>query len=138
MSRPARPPNNRAVTSDAQPPVVVVVEDDPGMRLAITRILGLGGFLVHAFDSAEACARAGGIESAACLVVDLRLPGQSGFEFYETLRAKGSSPPVVFITAIDDEPVRDRARRLGGSFLPKPFSGRSLIASVSEAIASTG
>ena len=104
--------------------VAVVVEDDMAMRQAIERVLNARGIPVLAFDSAESAMGAGAASRAACMVVDIKLPGLSGFEFYEAL---GARPPVIFITADDDPVVAERARRLGAAgFFHKPFSGRSL------------
>ncbi len=107
---------------------VVVVEDDPGMREALQRVLSAGGFRVRVFPSAEALLAAGLPPETACCVFDVRLPGASGLELYRTLSARGSAVPVIFMTAFDDPAVRDEARRLGSAgYLIKPFGGRELV-----------
>jgi FixJ family two-component response regulator len=110
---------------------VVVVEDDPGLREALGRVLSAGGFRVATFVSAEALLAAGLPADTGCCVFDIRLPKMSGLELYRTLSARGASPPVIFMTAFDEPSVREEARRLGAAgYLIKPFGGRQLVEAV--------
>jgi FixJ family two-component response regulator len=115
---------------------IVVVEDDASIRRAIKRILRCGDFAVVLFASAEAALEANAAASADCLVVDINLPGMSGFELYRRLTLSGKEVPVVFITARDEPFVRDEAERLGtaGNYLAKPFSGRDLLDAITRAL----
>ena len=114
---------------------VVVVEDDPGMREALRRVLSAGGFQVTIFESAEALLAAGLPRETACCVFDVRLPGASGLELQRALAARGSAVPVIFMTAFDDPSVRDEACRLGAAaYLMKPFGGRELVEAVIAAV----
>jgi FixJ family two-component response regulator len=120
----------------SEKPIIVVVEDDASMGRAIERILHAGKFVPAIFASAEAALEDGAASSADCLVLDIHLPGISGFELYRQLVRCGKRIPVVFITARDEPPVRDEAEQLGGtrSYLAKPFSGRILLAAVAKAL----
>ena len=115
---------------------IVVVEDDPSMSQAIERILQAGGFAAALFASAEAALEADAAELADCLVLDIQLPGMSGFELHRQLVLCGKEVPAVFITAHDEPAVREVAERLGGagSYLPKPFSGRDLLDAVTRVL----
>ena len=114
---------------------VVIVEDDKGMRDAIHRVLEATGFAVAGFASAESALQDAGTRDAGCLVLDIHLPGISGFELYERLAAPGRRLPVVFITARDDARNRERAFQLGAlSYLVKPFSSRALAEIVARAL----
>ena len=94
------------------------------MRQAIERVLKARGIPVRTFGSAEAALACDAARCAACMVVDVKLPGQSGLEFYEGLTSR---PSVIFVTAHDDPEIRERAARLGAAgFFHKPFSGRAL------------
>jgi FixJ family two-component response regulator len=107
---------------------VVVVEDDPGMREALGRVLTAAGFRVSAFDSSEALLEAGPRSDPGCWVLDVRLPGMSGLALYRALAARGTASPVIFMTAFDEPSVREEARRLGAAdYLLKPFGGRQLV-----------
>jgi FixJ family two-component response regulator len=118
-------------------PRIVVVEDDASISQAMERMLRAGGFAPVRFASAEAALEAGEAERADCLILDVRLPGMSGFELYRQLVLGGAEPPVIFITAHDELAVREEAERLGAKiYLPKPFSGRRLLHAVSQALSS--
>ncbi|HEY6931541.1 MAG TPA: response regulator [Thermoanaerobaculia bacterium] len=112
---------------------ILVVEDDRAMREALTRILGVAGFCVSAFSSAEALLEAGVAAEAACLVLDIHLPGISGFELHRRITEGDNSIPVIFITGVDDDATRERAAS-AGAYLAKPFPGRSLIDAVTAAL----
>jgi FixJ family two-component response regulator len=87
------------------------------------------------FASAEAALEAGVAPAADCLVLDIHLPGMSGFELYERLAPDGEELPAIFITAHDEPSFRERAAKLGASrYHPKPFSGRTLLNAVTQAI----
>src|SRR6476659_1653786 len=114
---------------------IVVVEDDASMGKAIERFLRAGGFQPILFGSAEAALDSGLVPGADCLVLDIQLPGLSGFDLYSQLAPVGEQPPAIFITAHDEPAVREKAERLGAkSFHPKPFSGRALLDAVNQAM----
>src|SRR5262245_37741156 len=94
-------------------PVVCVVDDDVSLLRALQRLLNAGGFGVETFSSAEEFLQAPSRDDVACLVLDVHLGGLSGFELQERLLAAGSRIPVLFITARDDAPTRERARLAG-------------------------
>ena len=111
---------------------VVVVEDDASMSRAIERLLRTASFQPVMFSSAEALLQTNAVSAAGCLILDVRLPGLSGFELHQRLTAGGTVPPVIFITAHDTPSAREQARDLG-KFLCKPFPGRELVAAVKSA-----
>jgi FixJ family two-component response regulator len=114
---------------------ILVVEDDRAMREALTRILSVAGFCASGFPSAEALLESGLASGAACLVLDIHLPGISGFELHRRLMNRGFSAPVIFITGVDDEATREKAAKAGAdAYLAKPFPGRQLIDAVTAAL----
>ena len=118
---------------DATQQLVVVVEDDIGMRDALHRWLRACGYRTRAYDSAEALLGEDGARGADCLLLDVRLPGVSGTELYARLDTP--RPPAVFITAHDAPTVRAAVGQVGGSaVLPKPFVGRALTEAIAAAI----
>jgi FixJ family two-component response regulator len=115
-------------------PRIVVVEDDESMSQAIERVLRASGFVALTFASAEAALEAGVATASDCLVLDISLPGMSGFDLYRRLVSASVQLPAIFITAHDDPAIREEADRLGArSYLPKPFSGRTLLDAVTKA-----
>jgi FixJ family two-component response regulator len=114
---------------------VIVVEDDPGLREAVERLLLAAGYSTQSFASGEALLEAPARSRAACLIADVRLPGLSGFQLRERLAEQGTPLPVIYITAHDDPRARARAERDGAlAFLIKPFEGRRLLEVVGRAL----
>jgi two-component system response regulator FixJ len=108
--------------------LVVVVDDDDGLRDALTRLLDAAGFRAEGYVSAEALLAAGLRDDAACLVTDLKLPGMTGLELVADLDARGVRVPVVLITAHDGPGMAESVRRLGASrYIAKPFRGTALL-----------
>ena len=117
---------------------IVIVEDDPSMSQALERILRLGGHATFSYPSAEALLANSHPEDAACLILDVQLPGITGFELHARLAEKGPTPPVIFISAFDEPEARARALRArAAAFLAKPFSGRVLLEAVRAVVAVT-
>jgi FixJ family two-component response regulator len=119
--------------------MICVIDDDQSLLRAVHRLLVADGFDVETFSSAEDFLEFKHRGSANCLVLDIHLGGLSGFELNDRLIASGGRIPVVFITARDDAPSREKARRAGAvDYLPKPFDDRSLIGAIHRAIGRTG
>ena len=118
--------------------LILLVEDDDGMRAALARVLSVAGFDVRHFASAEAFQTSVGAvppPHAVCLVLDLRLPGISGLELMHWLKTKSFRLPVVMVTAFDNAAAHEQARQAGAaSCLLKPFAGQALLAAVRGAI----
>jgi FixJ family two-component response regulator len=119
---------------EPQPVQVAVIEDDPGLRQALERILRVAGYSASLYASAEEFLSAEA-SMPACLVLDIQLPGASGFDLQRRLAEEGRTPPVVFITAHDTDASRIRAAEAGAAaFLAKPFPGRVLVEAVTAAM----
>jgi FixJ family two-component response regulator len=117
---------------------IVVVDDDVRMGEAVNRLLTAAGFHALAFRSAEALLQSGVTAKAACLVLDVQLPGLSGFELNRQLVGAGTKLPVVFMTAYDAPSAREDAQQAGAiAFFTKPFSGHRLVSAIRRALDST-
>lgn len=81
---------------------VAVVDDDAGMRVATQALLGSAGFRTSGYRSAETFLRSARARSAGCLVLDMHMPGLTGIQLYEKLRARGPAPPGILLTADSD------------------------------------
>ena len=119
-----------------QEQTIVVVDDDEGMNQALERLLSAAGFRAVTFLSAEALLETGGADKASCLVLDIHLPGLSGFELQQRLAQTGARLPVIFITAFDDPDSQARAEACGATgYFTKPFSGQKFVAAITKAMA---
>jgi FixJ family two-component response regulator len=119
----------------AHSPVVFVVDDDASVREGLDSLLRASGYDVRTFGAADEFLRADRAASAACLVLDVRMPGTNGLDFQKHLRETGDDLPIIFITAHGDIPMSVRAMKAGAlEFLPKPFSDERLLSAVAEAL----
>lgn len=93
------------------------------------------GYAVEGFGSAEEFLASGATETAACLVIDIQLPGITGLELQGELAGSGNRLPIVFVSAQGMNANREKAMRQGASgFLAKPFRREDLLKILSEAI----
>lgn len=119
----------------AQRPVVYVVEDDRSMREAVQDLLASVGLETHGFASPAEFLEVSRPDAAACLVLDVRLPGASGLNFQQELARAGVRIPIIFITGHGDIPMSVRAIKAGAvEFLTKPFRDQELLDAVNAAI----
>ena len=113
---------------------VYIIDDDPSVRDALALRLGIAGYRTALFSDAESFLAAVDSESAGCAVADLKLPGKSGLELQQVLKAKGIGLPVVIITAQGDvASARSAFRAEAVDFLQKPFESTQLIAAIDAA-----
>ena len=116
--------------------VVILVEDDAGLRGALERVLRASGFEAQSYASAEAALADRRLAWADCLVVDLNLPAMSGLDLVDRVRQHGVAVPTVLITAHDEPRVRDEVKSRGiEHFLAKPFLGSALVRLLDSVIA---
>lgn len=111
--------------------IVAVIDDHESIRAAIRGLLRSLGFRVEVFASGEDFLRSARIGDTACMIVDLWMPGMSGLDLVQGLRAEGRRLPTIFMSAHDDPIARRRAISAGAlAFLSKPFPENFLIAQV--------
>lgn len=116
-------------------PVVFVVDDDRAVRTSTARLLRAQGFAVQCFASAGEFLAAPRPEGPACLVLDVRMPGQSGMELQRELALSDRTLPVVFVTGHGDIAMTVRAMKAGAvEFLTKPYRKAELLAAIRIAI----
>ena len=115
--------------------VVYVLDDEPEMLKALTRLLRAQGFRVRGFSGAReflAHERQGG---PACLVLDVAMPEIDGLQIQEQLRQSGAELPIVFLTGHGDIPMSVRAVKAGAEdFLTKPVNAADLQRAVHRAL----
>jgi FixJ family two-component response regulator len=122
--------------SDGQS-VVFVVDDDDSVREALDSLLRAAGRDVRTFASTrDFLAADRNAPAAACLVLDVRMPGVNGLDFQDELADLGIDMPIIFITAHGNIPMSVRAMKAGAAeFLPKPFNDQQLLDAIAEALA---
>jgi FixJ family two-component response regulator len=123
------------ISSVAAPALISIVDDDESVRDALWGFLRSVGFTVNVFASAEEFLNSDQLSKADCLILDVRMPGMSGFELHRQLVNGYCKIPVIFITAYEDEGMRTQALSGGaGAFLIKPFSEEALLNAIHAAL----
>jgi len=116
-------------------PLIAIVDDDLSVRRALRRLLQSAGYSVEAFASAGEFLGSSPVGRTACLVLDIRLEGMTGFDLHERLAADRAAIPTIFITAHDDASTRERVQRAGvAAYLPKPFDQSALLAAIQKVV----
>jgi FixJ family two-component response regulator len=118
------------------PPIIHVVDDDPSFLTAIARLLRAAGYDVATYQSArELLEHMPDDSEPGCILLDVRIPGQSGPELQERLNTLGSLLPVIFLTGFGDIPTSVRAIKAGAEdFLTKPVSRDKLLDAIEGAL----
>src|SRR5207237_7774911 len=113
----------------------MVIDDDPGVRDSLGKLLQSAGFRVSLLGSVSEFLKADRPEGPACLVLDVRLPGQSGLELQRELAGAKSQLPIIFITGHADIPMSVQAMKGGAvEFLTKPFREQDLLDAIRQAL----
>ena len=116
-------------------PTVFVVDDDAAMREALSSLMQSVGLRVELFGSGADFLKKKLPDAAACLVLDVRLPGLSGLDFQAELAKADIRVPIIFITGHGDIPMTVRAMKAGAvEFLTKPFRDQDLLDAVQVAL----
>ena len=116
-------------------PLVSIIDDDDSLRLALVGLVRSVGYEARGFPSAEAFLQSATVESYACIVTDIQMPGMSGIDLKQYLAAQQITTPVIMITARPDPSLADKARAAGAiGFLRKPFDADALIGYLDKAL----
>jgi len=116
-------------------PVIMVVDDDSGIRNAMRSLLKSVGLESALYGSAQEFLAAYQPSQPGCLVLDIRMPGMSGLELQQHLTLRGAVIPVIFMTGHGDIPMAVEAMQHGAfDFLQKPFRDQDLLDRIQRAI----
>ena len=121
--------------NDTDQPIVAVIDDDESVRESLRGLLETISLKVALFSSVEAFLDVNPPVLPSCIVLDVRLPGESGFELQKQLAAAEVDMPIVFITGHGDIPMSVRAMKAGAiEFLSKPFREQELLDAVRQGV----
>ena len=114
---------------------IYIVDDDDSVRKALSRLLRAEGFDFESFSSGEAFLATLADDARGCVVMDIRMPGLTGYDIQEKLRARGHKIPVIALSAQDGEDDRARAHALGATaFFRKPVDDQALLDAITWAV----
>jgi FixJ family two-component response regulator len=115
--------------------LVYVIDDDRGVCKGLSSLLRTTGIEVLTFESPQAFCVERVPEIPACLILDVRLRGASGFALQQEIVNADAHLPIVFLTAYGDVPMTVRAMKAGAhDFLTKPFRDQEILESVAGAL----
>jgi FixJ family two-component response regulator len=115
---------------------VIVIDDDPGIRESIESLLRSVNLQVKTLASVPEFVTSGRPDNPTCLVLDVRLPGQSGLDFQKELLSANIRIPIIFLTGHGDVPMSVQAMKGGAvEFLTKPFREQTLLDAIQLALA---
>lgn len=114
---------------------IYVIDDDDGMRRALSLLLSTVGYKTLTFANPAEFLAKFDAETHGCLVLDIRMPGMSGLELQQQLNRSGAMLPVIFITGHGDVPMAVQAMKEGAfEFIQKPFRDQDLLDSINHAL----
>src|SRR5215510_16083622 len=124
--------------TDTEEPTVVVIDDDDSVREALRGLFESVRLKTETYGSVQAFLAAEAPRAPCCIVLDIRLPGQSGLEFQEALARANDPRPIVLISAHVDVAMAVRAMKAGAvDVLTKPVREQDLLEAVNRAIRQT-
>ena len=119
-------------------PMVFLVDDDASVRKSLARLVKTAGYEAELFASVPDFLARAPYDGPCCLVLDVRMPGLTGLDLQEALRAKGQRLAIVFVTGYRDVPVSVKAMKAGAiDFLTKPVDAETLLGAIRQAVART-
>jgi FixJ family two-component response regulator len=117
------------------PPVVFVIDDDASVRAALSSLVRSVGLRIEVFASASEFLAIKRTDGPSCLILDVRLPGESGLHFQAELAKANNVIPIIFITGHGDIPMSVKAMKAGAvEFLTKPFRDQDLLDAIDVAL----
>jgi two-component system, LuxR family, response regulator FixJ len=124
--------------NDAAEPLVLIVDDDDGLRVSMKFLFASVGLTTETYDRADAFLEKypnGDSGRPGCIVLDVRMPGMSGLELQRLLAERGSVLPVIIVTGHGDVPMAVAALKSGAhDFIEKPFKEQALLELVEGAV----
>jgi FixJ family two-component response regulator len=116
-------------------PIVYIVDDDNGMRTSLAWLLESVGVKSAGFANANEFLGAFDPSVPACLVLDVRMPEQSGFDVQAELNRQGATLPIIFVSGHGDIPMSVRALQNGAiDFVEKPYNSQQMLDRVQRAL----
>lgn len=120
-----------APAAEVERPLVVIVDDDEGVRDSLWELMLSVGLDARCFASPRELLESELPERPGCLVLDVRMPGSSGLDLQHQLAASGNAKPIIFLTGHGDIPMTVQAMKAGAiDFLTKPVRDQTLLDAV--------
>jgi FixJ family two-component response regulator len=114
---------------------IIIVDDDPSVRDALSVVFSLEGYHVTSFADGQSLLNAARARTPSCILLDVHMPGQSGLDILKELNAQAYPAPIFIISGQGDIPMAVDAIKNGAlDFIEKPFNAETVVSRVREAI----
>lgn len=114
---------------------IIIVDDDPSVRDALSVVFSLEGYHVTSFADGQSLLTAARARTPSCILLDVHMPGRSGLDILRELNAQAYGAPIFIISGQGDIPMAVEAIRNGAlDFIEKPFNAETVVSRVREAI----
>jgi FixJ family two-component response regulator len=114
--------------------LISIIDDDEAVRTSLKLLIESAGYRGVTFKSAEEYLQLGLMNNADCLLLDIRMPGMSGFDLKEHPAVLEAAIPVIFVTGHDRLGMEEKAMKLGAvAYLRKPFDDQVLLDAICKA-----
>jgi FixJ family two-component response regulator len=118
------------------PPLIHVIDDDPSLRVALSRLLTASGYRVALYESAGKFLEGSVIDRPSCILLDVSMPDLDGLQLLEQLNEANDRLPIIFLTGNGNIPMSVRAIKAGAEdFLAKPVQKEDLLCAIESALA---
>src|SRR5919204_5287114 len=118
---------------------IIIVDDDPAVREALSVVFSLEGYHVTSFGDGQSLLAAARARTPACILLDVHMPGRSGLDILKELNAQDWPAPIFIISGQGDIPMAVEAIKNGAlDFIEKPFDANTVVSRVREAIEAWG
>ena len=119
--------------------LIYVVDDDASVRQALKMLLISANMAVRTFEQAEDLLKCEFREEKVCLIADIKMKGLGGIELQQQLAKRGIKIPIIFLTAVESDEIRQSAKQAGAAgFFRKPVDDQALIDSIRWALSKRG
>jgi FixJ family two-component response regulator len=123
-------------STEVEQPLVMIVDDDPSVREALSELILSAGCMPMCFASTRELLDADVLDRPGCLILDVRMPGSSGLDLQYHLSQNGNPKPIIFLTGHGDIPMTVQAMKAGAvDFLTKPVRDQTLLDAVMAGVA---
>jgi FixJ family two-component response regulator len=119
---------------NALSPLIDIVDDDPSVRDSMKVMLETAGYDVRTFQDATAYFQREKLRPSNLIVLDVNLPGESGFQVLTRLRQQGVAVPAIFISGRASAEMRARANKAEALFFEKPVPPSDLLATINRLV----
>ena len=121
--------------TDADLPLVHLVDDDGAIRRSASFMLKTSGYQVKSYESGVELLKSTSELSQGCILLDIRMPGMDGLEVQQALQEKGVTLPVIIMTGHGDVTLAVRAMKAGAiDFIEKPFEKATLLGAIEQGL----